>query len=314
MIYIAMLLITMICLLAFTIYYMKRYVVLKQRVDKISAPFIRSQVGDEDAESKQDALKKQYVVIAKRMLNFFNLLTVGTTKTFSKRLANAGWLSKNALVIFLSMQVISLFTMVFLGIMMIFFVPFFVKFSLLVKGIIIIVFLYIGYRFPEWYLARKTKAYRIRLRRSILEFFELFLICIEAGFGNDKALERIYSELINLHPELCEQVNLLITELRILPSRNVAWDNFSERTGLDEIKILVQIIKQSEKLGASMGQALRAQIDMFRSERLSQIEHKAMRLPTLLTLPLVGFIFPTLLLVILGPAILKAMAAFSGVK
>lgn len=294
-----------------SIHHMKRQILIRQRIEKITAPYMRA-MKEDLAASKQTSFKKNYIVLAKRILNYMNVLTVDTTKTFTKRLANAGWLSKNALIVFLSIQMISIFGAIFIGFSLILFVPSFSSKPLIIRAILVVFVMWLGYRLPEFYLNRRTKAYHVILKRSIIEFLDLFLICIEAGFGNDKALERIGNELTTLHKELSEQVKILITELHILPNRRDAWDNFAERMGIEEAKVIVQIIKQSETLGTSISQALRAQLDMFRSERLSFVEHKAMRLPTVLTIPLVLFIFPALLLVILGPAIIKATGVFGG--
>jgi len=306
---IILLLVMMGVLVLVTIYQVRRYIILKQRLDRLISPYAREE--DEHVLSKQDVLKKKYFIFARKLLNHFNLLTADSTKILIKRLANAGWLTRNALITFLNFQIISLFTGLFLAITLNYSVPFMIRqpFFIRIAGMMFIVWL--GYRIPETYLSSRIKAYRKKLRRSILDFFDLFLICVEAGYGNDKALERVTLEFSKLHPQLCEQANLLMTELRILPNRYVAWDNFADRTGVEEIKVIVQIIKQSEKLGASMGQALRAQMEMLRSERLSLVERKAMRLPTLLTIPLVLFMFPSLLIVLVGPAIISVMEAFS---
>src|SRR5579885_3412291 len=305
---ILILLMVMTGLLLISIHNMRRFVLLRQRIEKIASPFYRG--AREMMPSKQERMKKKYITSAKQILNYMNVLTAETTKEFTKKLSNAGWLSKNALIVFLSILLISIFAGIFFGFALILFVPSISGKPFILRAILLVLLMWLGYRLPEWYLSRKTKSYRAVLRKSILEFMDLYLICIEAGFSNDKSIERISNELMLLHPALCEQMKILSTELRILPNRRDAWDNFADRTGIDETKVVAQIIKQSEQLGASISQALRAQVEMFRSERLSYVEHKAMRLPILLTLPLVLFIFPALLLVILGPAIIRAMEVF----
>ncbi len=307
---ILILLLILMALFGIGFYQMRRYILFKQRLDKISAPFA-SNLTEAESLSNQDRFQKSYLLNARRILNYFNVLTVDKTHVFTKRLANAGWLSRNALVVFFSLQFISIFGGLFLGLGLVVLIPWLDSKPWVVKSLVVLFLTWLGYRFPEWYLSRLTQRYRTRLRRSILDFLDLFLICIEAGFSNDKALGRVSVELETLHPELMEQVRILITELSILPNRRLAWENFAERTGIDESKVTAQIINQSEQLGSSISQALRAQIEMFRSERLGFVEQRAMRLPTLLTLPLVLFIFPALMLVILGPAILKAIQVFN---
>ena len=304
MIMILFMLILTLLLLYLSIVSMRRYVTIKQRVEKISSSYATV---ERDIKSHKHEFIRKYIIIARDILDHLHILTGETITTLNKRLANAGWLSKNALIVFLSIQMIAIFGSIFLGFLLILFVPPIASKPFVVRCILVILLMWLGYRLPEFYLSRSIKSYSIKLRRSILEFLDLFLICIEAGFGNDKALSRISNELALLHPELSEQVRILITELNLFSDRSKAWDNFAERTGLEEVRVIVQIIQQSERLGTSIAQALRAQVEMFRTERLNYVEHKAMRLPTLLTLPLVFFIFPTLLMVILGPAILKAI-------
>lgn len=295
----------------FLVYFheLKFYLLLKQRLDRVLSPFMVI-LNREDQVTKESHRKKTYLSFARIILNQLHVLTAETTKLYTKRLANAGWLSRNALIIFMSFRVLSFFLALFLGIVLILLVPWISSQMAILRLLLVIIMLLLGFKIPDWYLKNRTKKFRIALRRSVMDFMDLFLICIEAGFSNDKALTRVNAELRLLHPELTEQVNVLITELSILPERRQAWENFAERTGVEEIKIIVQIINQSEQLGTSIGQALRGQVEMFRSERLGLVEQKAMRLPTLLTLPLVIFILPALLLVILGPAVLKALEIF----
>ncbi|OGT38558.1 MAG: hypothetical protein A3F11_04700 [Gammaproteobacteria bacterium RIFCSPHIGHO2_12_FULL_37_14] len=310
----AFILVMLITSVFVVIYYsVRRYLTLKQRVDKMASTYITN-ISEEEAIQKQEDFRKHFLSSVIRTLHRFRIVSYDTTKTHAKKLANAGWISKNSLVIFVSIQLLVFFVAFLWALILVMFVPWFATKSFVFKGIVVIVLMWIGYRLPEIYLSKATNRYRRKLRRSFLDFLDLFLICVEAGFSNDKALARVCKELKQLHPEFMEQVNLLITELRILPQRKVAWENFAERTGIEETKVIAQIINQSEQLGSSISQTLRAQADMFRGEKLSFIEQKAMRLPTLLTLPLVVFILPALLIILLGPTILSIIDTFRGLK
>lgn len=289
-------------------YMLQRYFLVRQRLEKISSPYQVSRIKEE--LSAQEKIKKQYVLNVVHIFNHLKVLDYESTKTYAKQLANAGWLDKNSLIIFMSTQLLVLGVGFFLSLMLVTLIPWFASKSFSFKGVVVILLTWIGYRFPDLFLKRAIARYRRKLRHSFLDFLDLFLICIEAGFSNDKALDRVSKELRQLHPELMEQISLLTTELSILPERRMAWENFAERTGIEETKLITQVINQSEQLGSSMGQTLRVQADMFRSEKLSLIEQKAMRLPTLLTLPLVTLILPALLLILLGPSILSIMDMF----
>ena len=289
-------------------YTIKRYLYLKQRIEKASASYVN--INREKQNLTRDKVSQTILSKATHYLAGFYIFSPEANKEFSKRLVNAGWLSKQALVIFLSLQIMIISLAVLSGIIIVITVPWFEAKSFFVKGVTVVLFTWAAYRLPNFYLWRATKRYRQKLKRSFLDFLDLFLICVEAGFSNDKALARVSKELKRLHPELMEQVGLLITELTILPQRKIAWENFAERTGIEETKVIAQIINQSEQLGSSISQALRVQSDMFRSEKLSYVEQKAMRLPTLLTIPLVVFIIPALMILLLGPSILSAIEAF----
>lgn len=298
-------------ILLFIVYQtMKRYFFLKQRIDRISAIY---SVNFTKEEIAKDSFKHRMFVLVVAWLRRLHIITNDSAKTYAAQLANAGWLSKNSVVVFLTMQILAILIALLFSLGLVMLVPWFDEKSFLFKAMLVVGVSWLGYRAPGWYLIRSIKVYRRKLRRSFLDFLDLFLICVEAGFSNDKALERVSKELKLLHPELMEQVHLLITELRILPNRKVAWNNFAERTGLTEIKVIVQIINQSEQLGSSISQTLRAQAEIFRSEKMSRIEQKAMRLPTLLTIPLVLFIMPAVLIVVIGPALLNIIGIFRSI-
>jgi tight adherence protein C len=303
-----LIIITTIVLLVSIFFSIRHYVFVKQRLDRIIMPFLSA--SRKGARRKDDVIVKAYLFVAKSVLQRFNMLTKDTVKAHTKRVANAGFLSKNALIVYLSTQLLSVLFFALFGVLLTIVWPKAHAWPFYMRGALVLFMAWFGYRLPDFVLNQLAKRYRTLLRNSILDFFDLFLICVEAGFGNDKALERVSAELAAIHPALSEQMRVLIVELRILPSRYAAWENLAERTGLTEITTITQIIKQSELLGTSVAQALRTQIDMFRSERLGRVEQKAMRLPTLLTLPLVLFIFPALMLVILGPAIIRATQIF----
>lgn len=291
-----------------TYFLFKKSILFKQRIEKIALPY--PSIDETVTSMNKKKIFMAYLSSAKYILRQLNILTNDSTKILARSLANAGWLSKNSIIVYLSIHFFSIMLFSLSSFGYVFFSTTAQQWSLLSRGITVIFMIWIGYRLPKLALSQMTKRYKIKLRRSILEFLDIFLICINAGFSNDKALKRVSMELAFIHPELCEQIKVLNTELNILPSRQLAWENLIERTGLSEISIVAQTINQSEQLGTSVAQALRTQVEMFRNERLNYVEQKALRLPTLLSLPLVLFIFPALLMVILGPAIIRATEFF----
>src|SRR3990167_7151894 len=301
--------------IGFFVFVLRRYFFLKQRLDRIVSVYTSSIITVDQTEStQQEKLKRHYFLKAVQLLRRLRILTQDSARTYSAKLAHAGWLTKDALVVFTCIQILLVLISLVTSIVFVIALPWLAAKSFSFKGIIVIGMVWIGYRLPDLYLKKAIPRYRRKLSRSFLDFLDLFLICIEAGFSNDKALARVSKELKQLHPQFMEQVSLLITELQILPHRRAAWDNFAERTGIEETRVIAQIINQSEQLGSSIGQTLRVQADMFRGEKLSLVEQKAMRLPTLLTLPLVVFLLPALLLIVLGPSLLSVTQLFKGMN
>jgi tight adherence protein C len=131
------------------------------------------------------------------------------------------------------------------------------------------------------------------------------VVCVEAGLGLDQAIARVGGEVERAHPELSDELNILSLELRTGISRQEALRNLSHRTDLEEVGNLVALLVQTDRFGTSIGQALRVHADSMRTTRRLRAEELAAKLPVKLLLPLIFFIFPSMFIVVLGPAIIK---------
>jgi tight adherence protein C len=123
--------------------------------------------------------------------------------------------------------------------------------------------------------------------------------------------------LVLAQPELCDELNVVVLEQRAGRARSEAWKNLSERTGEDSVRNLVSMLVQSEQFGTSIAKTLRVHSDSLRTQRVQQVEEAAAKTTIKLIFPLVFFIFPSLFLVVLGPAVLVMMDSFGsalGVK
>lgn len=163
----------------------------------------------------------------------------------------------------------------------------------------------IGYYLPNFILARRI-AHR---QREIFENFpdatDLMLVCIEAGLGLDAAITRVAEEIRLKSLALAEELHLVTLELRAGSSRERALRNLALRTGVAEVDTLVAMLIQADRFGTSMGDSLRVYADDLRTKRRLRAEEKAAKIPLTLLFPLVFFIFPSLLLVLLGPAFIQ---------
>lgn len=168
----------------------------------------------------------------------------------------------------------------------------------------------IGLLGPNWFLRWKQSRRTLRCREGFPDMMDLMVACIEAGLGLDAALIRVSHELGGRYPPLKINLEIMNLELRAGGDRHEAMMNFAERINLEEAKALAIMLKQAEEMGSSIGQALRTFSDDMRTKRMLRAEEKAMALSAKLTVPLILFIFPTLMVMLILPAGIRIMAGF----
>lgn len=134
---------------------------------------------------------------------------------------------------------------------------------------------------------------------------DLMLVCVEAGLGIDASFSRVGAEIVGSHPLLADLFATASLELRAGRSREQALRTLATRTAVPEIGAFVTLIIQSDKLGASIGQALKIYAGEMREARRMRAEEKAMRIPVLLSLPLVCFLLPVMVSVLMLPAAIQ---------
>ncbi|MGA7792122.1 MAG: type II secretion system F family protein [Candidatus Acidiferrales bacterium] len=163
---------------------------------------------------------------------------------------------------------------------------------------------FLGWMTPELWLISRTKARQKRLRLSLPDAMDLMVICVEVGLGLDQALLKVADEIAIVHPELSAELNTVSLEMRVGKTRLDALRDLAHRTGLDDIKALVAILAQTDRFGTSIVQSLRTFSDELRTKRRQRAEEMSAKVSVKMVPVLVFFIFPALLLVILGPAVI----------
>lgn len=164
-----------------------------------------------------------------------------------------------------------------------------------------------GYYLPETVLHLITQRRIELMRDSLADMMDLIVVCTEAGMSVDAAITRISREMAQTDPELAQEFYLASLEMRAGASRIDALHNLALRTRLEEMDDLVSVLIQADRFGSSLAEALRVHSDMMRARRSQRAEELAAKIPVKVTLPLVLFIFPTLFLVLLGPAIIQTL-------
>jgi tight adherence protein C len=167
-----------------------------------------------------------------------------------------------------------------------------------------------GVLLPEIWILWRVSVRQHRLRRALPDALDLLVICVEAGLGLDQAMLRVSQELKVVHRELSDELQLVNLEMRVGKSRIEALRELARRTGIDDIKALVAMLAQTERFGTSISQSLRVHSDDLRTRRRQRAEEMSAKTTVKMVPPLVLFIFPALMVVILGPAILIIIRQF----
>jgi tight adherence protein C len=161
------------------------------------------------------------------------------------------------------------------------------------------IFMAIGFYFPDLWLSSRITRRQKGIFRAMPDALDLLTICVEAGLGFDAAMAKVHEKWDN---DLALELGRVIQEIRLGKLRRDALRDMSERLGVAELTSFVAAVIQSEQLGVSMAKVLRIQSDQMRVRRRQMAEEEAHRLPVKMVFPIGLLIFPSLLIILLGPA------------
>jgi tight adherence protein C len=164
-----------------------------------------------------------------------------------------------------------------------------------------------GWMFPRTWLKGKVKSRQKMILRSLPDALDLITTCVEAGLGLDAALSRVAEKM---EGPLAEEVNRMLRDVAMGKLRREAMQELQERVGVEELTSFITAIIQAEQLGVGIAQVLRVQSDQLRTRRRQKAEKSAHEAPIKMMFPLVFFIFPAFLVVILGPAAIRIATSF----
>ncbi len=158
--------------------------------------------------------------------------------------------------------------------------------------------LLLGWRLPDLVLRYLAARRRLRVEQGMPDALDLLVISAEAGLSLDQAIEEVSRDLQSSNPVVAEEFAMTASEMRVLSNRAEALQNLVERTKLESLRSVTASLSQAIRFGTPLAESLRMLAAQMRSERLAKIEERAARLPVLLTIPLLVFIMPGLLIVI----------------
>ncbi|WP_300379192.1 type II secretion system F family protein [Henriciella sp.] len=164
---------------------------------------------------------------------------------------------------------------------------------------------------PSFLLDKKVAKREEEYRNGFPDMMDLMVACVEAGLSLDGAVQRVSEELSQRYPHLSDHLKIMNLETRAGRARVEAWKNFADRLGLDEARALATMLRQSEELGTSVGETLRVFAADMREKRMLYAEEKALALPAKLVVPLILFVFPALLVILMMPAVVRMVDVFA---
>ena len=223
-----------------------------------------------------------------------------------KDLIMAGYRHPQAPAVYLGLRIIAAFAFAF---------PFLLY--IIIRGLLNPVTLaaafvpaFFGFFLVSKILAVKIRRRQERLNKSLPDIIDLFVISMEAGLSINAALQRVSEEIRGVYRDFSDELQITTGELRAGIPWDEAFDNLGKRTEVQSIRSMVGLVIQSNKLGASISDALRNHSDFIRTQRILLAEEKAAKLSVKMIFPLIFCIMPAILIVVAGPGIIHMIETF----
>jgi tight adherence protein C len=168
----------------------------------------------------------------------------------------------------------------------------------------------IGGMLPQMKLRGEGAARTKAISRSLPDVLDIMVVCVEAGLGLDATMQRVSKEGQSIAPDLSREFTRVIRDMNAGVSRQEAFQQLAYRNEVDELRSLTTMIIQSDKLGTSIGETLRIFSEEMRTKRKQKAEELAAKAGIKMTFPLVFFVFPPLMIILIGPTVIQALKTF----
>jgi tight adherence protein C len=266
-----------------------------------------------DTGNNKREVKESSMGVMRQIVDRLDLMRGDVARETADKLARAGLRTKDAMVAFMFFKIALPFLCGAIGLVTInIFAPDDLAY---INRVLMALLASAGAFFlPDLAVRQMAKKRQKDLQKGLPDALDLLVVCAQAGLSLDSAISRVAREVGFSSPAIGEEFSLTALELGFLPERRQALENLKSRTGLKDIQAVVSTLVQSEKYGTPLAYALKVLSTEFRRERLMRAEEKAAQLPAIMTLPLALFILPVLFMVVIGPAIIRAIESFSGAK
>jgi tight adherence protein C len=252
--------------------------------------------------------RQRHVGMLRNLVDRLKLTQGEESRNSADKLAQAGWRSRDALVVFLSLRLIlPLMLGITAWVLIETLAP---TMSLTYQLLGTVIGAVLGAYGPSIGLGNIIQRRQKKIQKALPDALDLLVICAEAGLSLDGALTRVAREIGPATPELSDELGLTAIELGFLPNRSEALRNLLRRVDMPSIRGVVNTLTQTERYGTPLAASLRVLTAEFRDARMMKAEEKAGRLPATLTVPMILFILPTLFVILVGPAAIQVMHTF----
>ncbi|MGM0368622.1 MAG: type II secretion system F family protein [Actinomycetota bacterium] len=221
---------------------------------------------------------------------------IGNTK---RKLELAGVYERVSVDMYLALKLLFPVGIFFLDIIIFIFFP-----TNLIAKIVLLALIPLSYFFPDLYMSSKISGRQSEIRRTLPNALDLLTISVEAGMGFDNALAKVAK---NIRGSLGEELNKMLHEIQLGFSRKDAFRNLNRRTKVEDLNTFIVSMIQAETFGISVGKVLRVQASEMRIKRRQRAEEAGAKAPVKLVFPLIFCLFPALMTVIIGPAMLRVI-------
>jgi tight adherence protein C len=249
--------------------------------------------------------------LAERLSEPFGKLvppSAATAQKLQKRLMQAGYRSHSAPAVYRATQVLLVFAL-----------PGFIALIWMFLGkplndatLPLLFAVFAGVIFPRFMLNRLVAGRQLRITWGLADALDLMVISMEAGLGLNAAMVKVCEELKGVHPDISKEFEMANLEIRVGRERSEALRNLADRSGVEDLNSLVGMLIQADRFGTSIARAVRVYADSLRTKRRQRAEQAAQKAAFKLLLPLGALLFPTMFIVILGPALLNISDMLGG--
>ncbi|AIO37498.1 type II secretion system (T2SS), F family protein [Burkholderia cenocepacia] len=218
------------------------------------------------------------------------------------RLMNAGWRDQNAAALYFTAKTLLALALPCAALLMVITTRLAEQRMLL--SFLLVALAGIGYYLPNVVLTRRVNARQRTIFEDFPDALDLLTVCVEAGLGLDAALMKVSDELRFRSEVVAGEFDLLLLEMRSGFTKETALRNLALRTGVEDIESFCAMLIQADRFGTSIAESLRVLSDMLRTRRQMRAEERAAKIALKLLFPLIFCIFPALMMVLLGPAMI----------